>query len=88
MTFTNTDTGAECDSCSTVVGRSWRAKANHVCPRRVADPFAKWCESATCRKQLTPHDGESPSTFKRRRFCGRACAMTHTRSRTAERTTP
>ena len=88
MTFTTRSGVTTCDPCGTEVGPTWRARAAHICPRNVPDPFAKWCALASCRKPLVRRDNESAHTFSRRRFCGRPCATTHSRSRTVERNQP
>ena len=72
MTFTNTASSASCDTCGTVVAKSWRAKAAHICPRTVADPFARTCPQ--CQRPFSRGHNESAPTFNKRRYCGRTCA--------------
>ena len=77
-TFTTRSGTTTCDRCNVPVGRNWQARAQHICPRTVADPFARHCEN--CGQPYSRTDKESNSNFKKRRFCGKSCATSHRRN--------
>ena len=75
-TFTTRSGVTSCDTCDEEVRNNWRTLARHVCPRVVPDPFARYCELASCAKPLVQRPNESVYSYARRRYCGRSCANT------------